>query len=319
MHRVLGRITDQPARVAHLVHHLVAAVDARGAADALVLQSVADIDTGRARLHADAAIDAGAETHRLRVGGFTARAARLAALGIVGDHQRVRIEHHALEARVRAHMFAHLLAHPAGVAVSSEAVEQDPERLPRAQRIARNLGGERFDRREITHERKPGPQRERDPGRMLCRFQSDLAQAGRLLIELHACHAIAFDPALDPHEDFGINGLRTCVAAPQAAGHRRKQEQRQRGDDQQCGQEDEVLRPQHHAEYVELARRQVEQHRLPPVPGQPRGPVKRDLGEHHQRDAPTGEPAVHRARMYGATDFVEIEFDRRTGWRQLGK
>ena len=60
------RVADQAARIAHLVHHLVAAVDARGAADAFVLQAVADVDAGRAHLHADAAVDAVAEARGLR-------------------------------------------------------------------------------------------------------------------------------------------------------------------------------------------------------------------------------------------------------------
>ena len=74
-------------------------------------------------------IDAGVDAAR-------ARAARLAALRVVADDQRVAVEHRALEARVRAHVLADLLAHVAGVAVGGEAVEQDPERLPRAEREA---------------------------------------------------------------------------------------------------------------------------------------------------------------------------------------
>src|SRR5690606_1220345 len=54
---VLGGIADQAARVAHLAHDLVAGVDAGAAGDALVLQAVADVDAGRADLHADRAVD----------------------------------------------------------------------------------------------------------------------------------------------------------------------------------------------------------------------------------------------------------------------
>src|SRR5690606_8918879 len=42
--RVLGGVADQPARVAHLVHDVVAGVDAGTAGDALVLKAVADVD-----------------------------------------------------------------------------------------------------------------------------------------------------------------------------------------------------------------------------------------------------------------------------------
>jgi hypothetical protein len=34
-------------------------------------------------------------------------------------------------------------------------------------------------------------------------------------VELHALHAVAFDLALDPHEDLGVDRLRAGVAAPQ--------------------------------------------------------------------------------------------------------
>jgi hypothetical protein len=50
--RVLRGVAHQAARVAHLVHHGVADVGAGAAADAFVLQAVADVDAGRADLHA---------------------------------------------------------------------------------------------------------------------------------------------------------------------------------------------------------------------------------------------------------------------------
>src|SRR3546814_15842052 len=56
--RVLRGVADQPGRVAHLVHDVVAGVDAGVAGDALVLQAVADVDAGRAKLHADRGGDA---------------------------------------------------------------------------------------------------------------------------------------------------------------------------------------------------------------------------------------------------------------------
>src|SRR6185436_12100477 len=111
--------------------HAVADVDAAGAADALVLQSVADVDARGAHVHAQAAIDARPQRQRGRVGLARARSARLAAGRVVADDQRVLVEHRALEAGVGAHVLAHLLAHPAGVAVGGEAIEGNPEALPR--------------------------------------------------------------------------------------------------------------------------------------------------------------------------------------------
>src|SRR5665647_3018266 len=105
--RVFRRIADQPAWITQLVHHLVAAVDARGAAYAFVLHALADVDPGRTYLHADVAVDAVAQARRPVICRPAARAARLAPLRVVGDDQRIGIEHHALEARIRAHVHAH--------------------------------------------------------------------------------------------------------------------------------------------------------------------------------------------------------------------
>ena len=56
-------IADEADRAMHLRHDLVAGVDARGAADALHLQAVADVDARRADLHAAVAINAITQFH----------------------------------------------------------------------------------------------------------------------------------------------------------------------------------------------------------------------------------------------------------------
>ena len=134
-HAVFGGVADEAARVAHFVHHAVAGVDAGGAADAFVLQAVADVDAHGADLHAQGAVDAFAQALRLVVGFFGACAARLATGGVVGDDEGVFVEHGALKARVGAHVFADLLAHVPGVAVGGEGVEKDPEGFPGAGRL----------------------------------------------------------------------------------------------------------------------------------------------------------------------------------------
>src|SRR5690606_3922629 len=123
--------------------------------------AVADVDARRAHLHAHTAIDAIA---RGRVRGL---AARLAPVAIVGDDERVLVEHHALEARVRAHVLADLLAHPPGVAVGGEAVEEHPERFPRPEAQSEHVLEELPDRGEVTDESEAGPERKRDPRAML--------------------------------------------------------------------------------------------------------------------------------------------------------
>ena len=58
-------------------------------------------------------------------------------------------------------------------------------------------------------------------------FDTDMAQVFFAFVEFHAGLAIAFDPALDQHVQFGPNGLGTGVATPQAARERGEKEQRQ--------------------------------------------------------------------------------------------
>ncbi len=132
LHGVFAGVANQPARITHLVHDLIAGIDTGAAADAHVLQAIADIDARRADLHADAAVHAIALALRARVDMFAPFAARLAPFGVVGDDERVLVDHHRLKAGIRAHVLADLLAHEPGVAIGGEAVEQNPERLPGA-------------------------------------------------------------------------------------------------------------------------------------------------------------------------------------------
>ena len=243
---------------------------------------------------------------------FGARPARLAALAVVGDDERVLVEHHALEPRVRAHVLAHLLAHPAGVAVRREAVEQDPERLPTV-RAARSIARTPRSRIgvEIADERVAGPQRDREPRDVLQRLLHELLERQRRRVEADARQPIAFDLAFDPLEDFGVHRLRTRVAAPQAPGDRGEQEQRERGEDEEDREVDHVLRPEHPSEDVELARAEVEQDGLPVVPVQPRQPVEDRLRGEDEPPAPAREHAVHGARIDLLADLVERDLFRR--------
>ena len=84
------------------------------------------------------------------VGAALARAARLTALGVVGDDEGVAVEYRALEAGVGAHVDAHLLTQPLGVPVGREAVEQEPERLPGAGLQAQQFLAYFSDRGEVA-------------------------------------------------------------------------------------------------------------------------------------------------------------------------
>src|SRR5208283_4111506 len=89
--RMFRRVTDQAGRVAKPLHHLIAAVDTCGAADALILQALADVDPGGANLHTDVAVDAVAQSEVLALDRLGPRAARFATVTVVGDSQRIRV------------------------------------------------------------------------------------------------------------------------------------------------------------------------------------------------------------------------------------
>ncbi len=153
---------------------------------------------------------------------------------------------------------------------------------------------------------------------MLGRLQAQLARAPAFAVEPDARDAVALDLALDPQEDLGVDRLRTGIAAEQPSGDRGEQEQRQRRDHQQYRQVDHVLRPQHQAEQIELARAEVEQHRLAAVPLQPRRAVEHQLRGQHHGDAPVGEGPAHGARIDLAPDLVQRGLGRVDAWRVHG-
>jgi hypothetical protein len=235
---------------------------------------------------------------------------RLPPPRVIPNDQRIAIEHRALEACVRAHVLAYLLAQEAGVAPGREGVEQHPEGFP-ASPVKRNQPiAELADRGEEADEGEPGPQRKQQPQTVLGGLAADLFAGPRACVETDALVPRALGPAFHPQEHFGPDRLRTGVAAPQAPGERGEEEQGQPGHDQQQGEEDEVLRPEGQAKHVELARRQVEQHRLAAVPGQPRKQVVHAEQPDHRGRAQALKPAPDLARMdllLGAVHAAVVE------------
>ncbi len=226
-------------------------------------------------------------THRLQ--GFLvvdlarAPAARFAAHVIVGHDEGVVVHHHALEAGVGAHVLADGLAHEAGVAPGGEGVEQHPEPLPGTEVEGHQVRAQFADRREIADEGVARPQGQDHPQEVLGRLDAQFPGVPGLLVQADAGQAVALDPGLDPHEQFGVDRLGTGVAAEQAPRHGGEQEQGEGRQHQQHRQVDHVLGPQHHAEQVELARAQVEQHGLAAAPFDPGQAIEDQLGqEHHQ-------------------------------------
>jgi hypothetical protein len=161
----------------------------------------------------------------LGVGLLRARAARVTAFGVVGDDEGVLVDQGALEARVGAHVLAHLLAQEARIAVGGGAVEQHPEPFQGRHVQGHRRGGQFPDRREVADEAEAGDQRDGQPGPLLGALAQDLVRAPGRLVQLHARDAVAFDLAFGPHEDLGVDRLRAGVAAPQPAGHGSEEEQ----------------------------------------------------------------------------------------------
>ena len=149
---VLGGVTDQPFRVVHFLHDAVAGIDARGAADAFDLQAVTDVDASGADVYAHFAVDAVTQALGFVVRITLAWATVFAAAWVIGDDQGVLVEHHALEARVGAHVDAHLLAQVAGVAVGRKGKETHPEQCPATGLQSEQFGDQLANWREVAYE-----------------------------------------------------------------------------------------------------------------------------------------------------------------------
>ena len=126
--RVLRRISDEPARIAHLVHHLVAGIDAGTAGNAFVLQAVADVDADRTDLHADGAVDAIAEFLRRELRQRLAHRRELRHAGIatrlrrgIGSHRVAGCAEHVIVGQRLVQQPAASLHHAAQAALSRAA------------------------------------------------------------------------------------------------------------------------------------------------------------------------------------------------------
>ena len=105
------------------------------------------------------------------------------------------------------------------------------------------------------------------------------------LIHFDALRAIAFDLALDPEEHFGPQGLWAGVTAPQPAGQGGEEEESHRGQNQQDGGIDEILRVERHPQDMEPACRQIPEDDLAIAPRYPAQGVER-AEDHDEGGAP---------------------------------
>ncbi|MNN30601.1 hypothetical protein D3C81_1442550 [compost metagenome] len=231
---------------------------------------------------------------------LAARATAFATGAVVGHGQGVGVEHHALEARVGAHVAAHLLAQPAGVAVGGGREEEHPEGGGRIQLQGEQVVHQRADRREVADEGQRGDQAHRQPQAVLGAAAQQLGGRPGRGIQLDALLAVALGDLLHPHEHPGPHALRAGVAAPHAAGGHGDGEQAEGADDQQRREEDEVLRPEGGAEDVELVLGQIPQYCLTVAPVQPGGAEEQQEQRPGAIQAQVAEQAGEAAGVNGA-------------------
>ena len=223
------------------------------------------------------------------------RGARLAAIVAIGDVERVLVGERRLDARPRAHVEAHLLAHVAREHVGREGEDADPQIGDERRAQRREIVDQRGRVGEVEHPGAAGPPRDHQPEEMFRGEPRDALRGPPRLLAPHVFAPVALGKALDRLEQVGPHRLRAQIAAPDAARERVHQKQRHRGDDQQAGEVVDLLRPDLDEEEVEARVRQVDQHRLarrvrPAIPAQERREIidaERDE-QHRPFDAAIG-------------------------------
>ena len=213
-----------------------------------------------------------------RIGRAGARATRLAATLIVGDRQSVAIEHRALKSSVRAHVLADLFAHETRVSPRRDRIKQHPEQGPSRHTERQDLQWQFADRFEVTNERETRQKCDRAPGKVLRTFTYKLLKVPGPLVEFHSSMSVTFETTLDPEKNFGVHGLWAGVSTPEATSDCCEQKEGERTHDQQAGQIDEILRPQHHAKEIKLSGAQIEKDCLAAIPGDPGQAIEHQLG-----------------------------------------
>jgi hypothetical protein len=203
------------------------------------------------------------------------------------------VKHGTLKTRIRTHVFTHLLAHEACVAIGGKGVKENPKRLPRPQNGVEKRHRQLMDGREIAHKGKARPNGQENPNRVLVPFFDQLLDGEIGVIQANPRGAVAFNFVFYPQKYFAVHRLRAGITAPQAPRHRSEQKQAQGGNDQQAREVNKVLRIQDQAEDVKTTRTQIKQHGLTCTPLQPRQTVKNELRQRDKKPAPIGKHTLH--------------------------
>src|SRR5690606_1923257 len=178
---------------------------------------------------------------------------------------------------------------------------------PAADFQCQQVGYQLADGGEVTDEGNSGEQGHAHPDAVLGQLAQEFLCAHRALVELHALVAVALGDLLGPPVDPGVHALRAGVAAPDAAGEHGDEEQTEGADDQQPGQQHEVLRPEGGAEDVELAFRQVPPDGLAVAPVQPDGTEIEDEQQRTATQSQVAEDALEGAGVDLCALGVEVD------------
>ena len=179
-------VFHQTTRVPHFVHHRVAHVNAGCTANALVLQPFSDVYARGANLHTQRAINAGTQIELCQIRLAGTCATRFTPFLVVGDDEGVFVEHGTLKAGIGAHVFAHLFAHEASIAIGCETVKPHPKNFPGPHGQSHHFCGQVANRGEITHKGKTGPQRQAEPNEMLQTLAAEFRPRHGPRVEPHA-------------------------------------------------------------------------------------------------------------------------------------
>ena len=278
IHRAFAVKADQAARAINLVHDAVARIDAEPAPDAAQLQSLADVDAGRADMDAEIAIDAVAprfEIGRLirrpfgdgdKADGFIAAmeilqlaaqgdiglAPRLAPPVLITDDKRVFVEQSRLKARPGAHIQANAFTGETGQQIGRGG-EQEDEEIQRAARLPRHKIAQRGRRIiEIEDQDAAGEHRDHEPSDMLGQLLAKFAGRFRIGRQLDPRVAVALNPPFDLEEQIGPQRLRAGEATPQPPIEGGDEEQPNGRNHHEAGAHDQIFGPKLNAEEEEL-------------------------------------------------------------------
>ncbi len=181
---MLWLIGDQAGGTTGLQHYFVTGIDAGTAVDTGNLQTVTDINIGRADLHTQTAVDAIAAAvgiaRVMLTPGFATRAVVAYGAGLV-------IEHHRLKAGIGAHMGADGFAQPAGVEKGEGADQDQPEHSNAADISLDNITPPLRQRVEVGNDGNGGRQTEQSPGNKL-QCPANLLLAGPFTLIQLAAH-----------------------------------------------------------------------------------------------------------------------------------